>query len=519
MIRACRQSAGRSKVADSTGASLTGRALLTRALVLRRLLRRTLLEHDEKYVGVLLPPTAGAVVVNAALTLDRRVACNLNYSATAAVMNKCIAKAGIKRLLTSRKVLEKLGAQFDCEVVCLEDLREKVSASDKLVSAVQAIAMPCGMLERHLDLLSASPDDELTVLFTSGSTGDPKGVVLTHGNVINNIVGIDEVIHLRPDDVILGVLPFFHALGYTVTLWGPLMLQISAAYHFSPLEPRPIAKLARSSKATILLATPTFLRSYMKRCSPEDFATLEIVVAGAEKLPQELSDKFEEKFGVRPSEGYGATELSPLVSVNVPPSRARPGEDGLCEGSVGRPIPDVAARVVDPETFEPLPNGQEGMLLISGPNLMKGYLHDAERTAEAVRDGWYVTGDIARLDDRGFIHITGRQSRFSKIGGEMVPHVTVENAIQQFVAGPDDESALAVVAAVPDERKGERLVVLHLPMQKTPEEITAHLATLGMPNLWIPSTDSFLQVEALPLLGSGKLDLKLLKAQALEHFS
>ncbi|MCA9239503.1 MAG: AMP-binding protein, partial [Planctomycetales bacterium] len=267
-----------------------------------------------------------------------------------------------------------------------------------------------------------------------------------------------------------------------------------------------------------LLSTPTFLRTYIKRCTPEDFASLDIAVVGAEKMPLELADKFEEKFGVRPVEGYGATELAPLVSVNVPPSRAKSPGEGLCEGSVGRPLPEVEIKIVDPETYEPLPQGTDGMMLITGPNLMKGYLHDPDRTAEAVQDGWYVTGDIARLDADGFIHITGRQSRFSKIGGEMVPHVTIEEAIQQFVARPDDEQVLAVVTAVPDEKKGERLIVVNVAMDKSPEEVCQHLSGLGFPNLWIPSADSFLQVDELPLLGSGKLDLKRLQQVALEAF-
>ncbi|TWT77060.1 Bifunctional protein Aas [Posidoniimonas polymericola] len=516
MIRACRRASSRWKIADSTGSQLTGSEVLLRSLVLRRMLRREVLANDELYVGVLLPPSLGGAVVNAALALDRRVTANLNYSATSAVMNKCIKKAGIRHVLTSEKLLSKLDLDLDAEVVCLEDLKDKATAADKLLAAVATYATPAGLLDKMLGLDRASEDDEQTVLFTSGSTGDPKGVVLTYRNVATNVYGMGKAIHLTERDVLLGILPFFHAFGYTVTLWGPLMLDVNAAYHVNPLEARQVGKLAATRGATILLSTPTFLRSYLKRCSVEDFKSLEIVVVGAEKLPQELSDKFEAKFGVRPIEGYGATELSPLVSVNIPPTRAMSDEDGWVEGSVGKPLPEVEAKIVHPETFEPLPPGEDGMLLITGPNLMKGYFNDDAKTSEAVRDGWYVTGDIARLDERGFIHITGRQSRFSKIGGEMVPHVTVEEAIQEFVATDDDESVLAVVSAVPDAKKGERLVVLHLPMAKTPNEVRTHLTQQGLPNLWIPSADSFVPVEELPLLGSGKLDLKKLAQLALE---
>lgn len=516
MIRVCRRAGSRWKVADSTGADLTGVQLLTRALVLRRMLRRELLGDDERYVGVLLPPSLGGAVVNASLALDRRVTANLNYSASSTVLNKCIAKAGIRHVLTSEKLLSKVDLQLDSNVVCLEDLAPKVSTTDKLLGAAAAYAMPAGLLDKMLGLDRANEDDELTVLFTSGSTGDPKGVVLTHLNVATNVYGMEKAIQLSEKDILLGILPFFHAFGYTVTLWGPLMLGVRAAYHTNPLEPRQVGKLAGARGATILLSTPTFLRSYMKRCSTDDFKSLEIVVVGAEKLPQDLSDRFEAKFGVRPIEGYGATELSPLVSVNIPPTRKRSDEVGLVEGSVGKPLPEVKAKIVNPETMEPLGTGEDGMLLVTGPNLMKGYFNDDAKTAEVVHDGWYVTGDIARLDEQGFIHITGRQSRFSKIAGEMAPHVTIEDAIQSFVAGEDDESVRAVVSAVPDAKKGERLVVLHLPMDKTPDDVRAHLAKQGLPNLWIPSADSFVQVEELPLLGSGKLDLKRLAQLALE---
>jgi 1-acyl-sn-glycerol-3-phosphate acyltransferase len=508
MIRKCRKAQFRWKIADSSGQSLTGGQLLMRTLILRRLLCREVFAADEKYVGILLPPSCGAAIVNSAVTLSGRVACNLNYTLSADVMNRCIAKAGIRHVLTSAKVMEKLDLQLRAEVVLLEDFKDRVTTVDKLVGATQSYATPAAVLDRILGLHRMDGDDELTVIFTSGSTGDPKGVVLTHHNVGSNVEAIDQVVHLRHDDVILGVVPFFHSLGFTVTLWTVLALDVHAAYHFSPLEAKQVGKLARRWGATVLLATPTFLRNYLRRCDPEDFATLEIAVGGAEKLPIPLCDAFEKKFGVRPVEGYGTTELSPLVSVNVPPSRSQSHEIDLKEGSVGRPVPGVAAKVVDPETFQELPLGESGMLLVKGPNVMKGYLHEPEKTAEVIRDHWYVSGDIAQIDKHGFIEITGRLSRFSKIGGEMVPHLTVEESIANFVQGDDQEEVMLVVTSVPDERKGERLVVVHRPMQKTPQEICDHLREQGLPNLFIPSTDSFLLVDEIPLLGTGKLDLK-----------
>jgi acyl-[acyl-carrier-protein]-phospholipid O-acyltransferase/long-chain-fatty-acid--[acyl-carrier-protein] ligase len=250
------------------------------------------------------------------------------------------------------------------------------------------------------------------------------------------------------------------------------------------------------------------LRSYLKRCNPEEFASLEIVIAGAEKLPKSLSDAFEERFGVRPVEGYGTTELSPLVSVNIPPSRSHGTGIVAKEGTVGRCVPGVSAKVVDAESFEPLADGEAGMLLIKGPNVMKGYMGQPDKTTEVIRDGWYVTGDIARIDDDGFIEITGRLSRFSKIGGEMVPHLKVEEALERVLDLGDSDEVVLAVASVPDERKGERLVVVHRPLEKSPQAICDALRGEGLPNLWIPDRDAFVEVEQIPVLGTGKLDLK-----------
>ncbi|TWT48421.1 AMP-binding protein [Botrimarina hoheduenensis] len=519
MLRACRRASRRRKLIDSTGDKLTGGELLTKSLVLRRLLLRHVIGPDEQRVGVLLPPANGAVVVNAALSLAKRVAVNLNYSASAEVINACVRAAGIRHVLTTQKVLDKLGITIDAGVVLLESLRDKVTTMDKLASAAAAYVAPIGLLEQQLGLTTLQLDDLVTIIFTSGSTGIPKGVMLSHRNLVANIRSFDSAVNLRADDVILGILPFFHAFGYTVTLWAPLVLDLGGAYHFNPLDARQVGKLCQASGATILLSTPTFLRSYIKRVPPEDFASLEMAIVGAEKLPIALSDAFEARFGVRPSEGYGATELAPVAAVNIPPNRSSGKRPDACEGSIGLPLPGVSARVVHPETRELLGVDEDGMLEVAGPNRMVGYLDQPEKTAEVVRDGWYVTGDIARIDEQGFIHITGRQSRFSKIGGEMVPHVRIEEAIQDFVAGDDAEHQVAVVTAVPDEKKGERLIVVHLPMTKTPAEIADHLRAIDLPNLWIPSQDSFLEVEALPLLGSGKLDLKGLAQLAAERFA
>jgi len=518
-VRTCKKRKRGSKIADSTGNELTGGGLLMRSMILRRLLLRSVLADDERFVGLLLPPSVGGVVANMAVALDRRVAVNLNYTVTTEVINTCIAQAGIKHVLTSRKFMEKVKLEPDAEMVYLEDFRNKPTMGDKLNCALGAYLVPAGLLERILGLRGVEPDDLATLVFTSGSTGQPKGVMLTEANIGTNVEVIEQVIRLRRDDVLVGILPFFHSFGFTVTLWAVMTIDLKGIYHFSPLDGKQIGKLCKNHGGTVLVVTPTFLRTYIRRCSQDELASLDVVVTGAEKLPREIADAFEEKFGTRPIEGYGTTELSPLVSVNIPPSRSMDdAQVGCREGTVGRPAPGISAKITDLDTGDELSTGQPGMLWIKGPNVMKGYLGRKDLTAEVIKDGWYMTGDVALLDEDGFIQITGRQSRFSKIGGEMVPHINVEEALAKAI-GLDDEGGIRVaVTAVPDEKKGERLIVLHTEIDKTPAELRKALANEGMPNIYIPSEDSFHQVDEVPVLGTGKLDLRGIKKAAMNAF-
>ncbi len=519
IIRVWRQDGSRLKAADSSGAELTGRSMLIRSLALRRMLRREVLGRQDSTVGILLPPAVAGVVTNVALALDRRVTANLNYTVTSGVLNQCIAQANIKTVLSSAKFLDKMNFELDANVIALEDLKDKVSTSDKAIAFIQAVLLPAFLLDRVLGLHRVRPDDLLTLIFTSGSTGQPKGVMLTHANISHNVEAIRRAIRLTRDDVVIGVLPFFHSFGYSVTFWGVMTLGPTGVYHYNPLEARQIGKLAEKYGATVLLGTPTFLRGYLRKIEPEQFSKLDVVVVGAEKMPADLFEAFEKRFGVRPVEGYGTTELSPLVSVNIPPSRSvTKFQPDRCEGSVGRPLPGVASRIVSPDDDAvELGANEDGMLLVTGPNVMRGYLGQDEVTAKVIRDGWYVTGDIAHVDGDGFLHITGRLSRFSKIGGEMVPHIRVEEVLGKLLCeGDQDDLVRVCVTAVPDEKRGERLVVLHLATNKTVDEMRAALSAAGLPNLFIPSPDSFFEVDAVPLLGTGKLDLKGAREQAAE---
>jgi acyl-[acyl-carrier-protein]-phospholipid O-acyltransferase/long-chain-fatty-acid--[acyl-carrier-protein] ligase len=512
-VRTCKKRKRGSKVADSLGNELSGGGLLMRSLILRRLLARHVLADDEQFVGLLLPPSVAGVVSNMACTLARRVPVNLNYTVTSEVINECIRQAGIRHVITSRQFMERVKLEMDAELVYLEDFRSKAGAWDKLACATAAYAVPAAVLERSLGLHCVSGDDLATVIFTSGSTGIPKGVMLTQTNIGSNVDAIEQIIHLHRSDVLVGVLPFFHSFGYTVCLWAAMSIDVKGVYHFNPLEAKQVGKLVKKHDGTVLLATPTFLRTYLRRCDVDELATLDAVVAGAEKLPRELSDSFEAKFGIRPVEGYGTTELSPLVSANIPASRSPSKSASDCkEGTVGRPAPGISAKITDLDTGQELGAGRAGMLWVKGPNVMKGYLGHDDLTAEVIKDGWYMTGDIAVIDEDGFIQITGRQSRFSKIGGEMVPHLKIEEALAQVIGVDEEEEGFrAVVTAVVDEKKGERIVVLHTAISKTPEELRKGLSELGFPNLFIPSEDSFHRVESIPVLGTGKLDLRGVK--------
>ena len=517
LLRGLRAAGGRLKMADSLGTRLTGRELLTRILAARLVLERVL-AADEQRVGVLLPPTAGGAIVNAALALMGRVAVNLNYTASQPILDICIERAGLQHVISSPTFLSRVSLDVGSRLLDAAALRQRLTLGQKLQAFWEATLLPLPLLERRLGLEQIGPDDPLTIIFTSGSTGDPKGVVLSVENVGSNVRAIADLLHVSPADTALGVLPFFHSYGYTTAFWVPLTLDPAVVYHTNPLDAKVVGRLAREFHATVLMATPTFLRTYTRRTDADDFSTLEVVFGAAEKLTTEVSDAFEQKFGVRPCEAYGATELSPLVAANVPPSRHVPGRPADArEGTVGKPILGCSARVTDREGSRELAVGEEGLLWITGPNVMQGYLDRPDLTAEVVKDGWYCTGDIARLDPDGFITITGRQSRFSKIGGEMVPHMLVEEAINDCLGAVDGDLE-AVVTAVPHPTKGERLVVLHLPEIPDPGAVCRQLADRGLPNLWIPTADSFVRIDELPLLGSGKLDLRGLGNLARERF-
>jgi acyl-[acyl-carrier-protein]-phospholipid O-acyltransferase/long-chain-fatty-acid--[acyl-carrier-protein] ligase len=472
--------------------------------------------ETNEMVGVLLPSSCMAAISNIAVAFAGKVPVNLNFTLSAQAFESCLKQCHMRTIMTSRAFIEKLGMPAKPEMVFLEDIKLKVSPVKTSFYFFSALVLPQALLSAlFVRGDKTNVDDVATVIFSSGSTGEPKGVMLTHANIFSNIEGVYQIFNVKKDDVVVAALPFFHSFGFTATMCFPLGTAVAVAYHTNPLDASTIGKLAGKYKGTILMGTPTFLSAYVKKCTKEQFSSLRLAVVGAEKLKAPLADAFKEKFGVCPFEGYGATELSPLVTVGFPDSVLEETMDrqvGHKSGKVGHPIPGVAAKIVDPDTFEIKGANEEGLLLVKGANVMKGYLNNPAKTSEVIRDGWYITGDIATIDEDGFINITDRLSRFSKIGGEMVPHIKVEENIMEAIGAADQ---LIAVASVPDEKKGERLVVLHT-VDMDIEAIGESLARKGIPNLWIPKKENFYKVEAIPLLGTGKFDLKRIKGLAQE---
>jgi acyl-[acyl-carrier-protein]-phospholipid O-acyltransferase / long-chain-fatty-acid--[acyl-carrier-protein] ligase len=486
-----------------------GGALLASILLARRL--RTTWAGQEM-VGILLPASVPGALVNFAATLAGKVPVNLNYTSSNETLASCAAQCKLETVITTKLLLEKIPLQVPGKTIFLEEAAASPRLGEKIL-ALLLWFLPGGLLERVLSGgKTRTLDDLATVIFSSGSTGEPKGIMLAHYNIASNIEQVGQTFMLDRKDTLLGVLPFFHSFGFTVTLWLPAVLGVGVAYHPSPLDLAAVSELVRDYRVTFLLATPTFLQAYMRRCSPEDFGSLQFVVVGAEKLPERIAVAFEDRFGIRPLEGYGATECSPVVAVNTRDFRA-PGfrQVGAKRGHIGHPLPGISVRIVDPDTGEPTPIGTPGLLLVRGPNVMKGYLGRPEKTAEVLKDGWYVTGDIATEDEDGFLTITDRLSRFSKIGGEMVPHIKVEEKLHELAGATEQKF---VVTGVPDGKKGERLVVLHT---LTPDELKAttdRLGESGLPNLWTPRPNQFFHVDELPHLGTGKLDLRRIREVA-----
>jgi acyl-[acyl-carrier-protein]-phospholipid O-acyltransferase/long-chain-fatty-acid--[acyl-carrier-protein] ligase len=511
-VHSARRRPWRFAMADPMTERVRAGGVLVRAVVLGRRLRRVW--AGQQMVGILLPPSVAAAVVNLAALLAGKAPVNLNYTVSSDTLASCARQCRLDAVVTSRAFLERVKIDVPGRAVLLEDLvGTRPGAGERLAALLMAGLLPLRFLERALGAAkSPALDDLATVIFSSGSTGDPKGVMLTHYNIGSNVEQLGQVFALNGDRI-LGVLPFFHSFGFTGTFALPLALGLGVVYYPNPLDARAVGALVGRYGITFLLATPTFLQGYMRRVEPEDFGSLQYVLVGAEKLSERLAQAFEDRYGIRPLEAYGCTECAPAVAVNARDFRAAGFRQvGGKRGRIGHPLPGISVRIVDPESGAPVALGAPGLLLVRGPNVMAGYLGRPEKTAEVLRDGWYTTGDVAALDEDGFLTITDRLSRFSKIGGEMVPHVRVEEKLHEL-AGLAEQSF--AVTGVPDERKGERLVVLHTLAEDRVRETIEKLSRSQLPNLWLPRPNAFFHLDALPYLGTGKLDLRKVRELAL----
>ena len=512
-VRSARRSPLRFMMADGLTPKVRFFKALTGSILLARKLKGRW--ADQEMVGILLPPSVGGALVNYAASLLGRVSVNLNYTANNEVIASCAKQCNLKTVVTSKAFLERLPKlAVPGKTILIEDLAGSAGFSNKLVALFLAL-LPYRMLKGALGAHSTTLDDLATVIFSSGSTGDPKGVMLTHYNIASNINQVSQVFPLGGKDKVLGILPFFHSFGFTATLWLPAVNGIGVVFHPNPLDARAISVLVGRYRVTFLIATPTFLQAYIRRCSPEHFGSLQYVLAGAEKLPERIALAFEDTFGIRPLEGYGCTECAPVVTVNGPDFRA-PGfrQVAAQRGTIGHPLPGIAVRIVDLESGEAVHDGGAGLLVVKGPNVMKGYLGRPEKTREVLRDGWYTTGDVATMGEDGFITITDRLSRFSKIGGEMVPHMKIEEKLHEL-AGETEQ--VFAVTSLPDQKKGERIAVLHTLAGAQLDSLFEKLSQSDLPALWKPKPNQFFYTETLPYLGTGKLDLRALKTMATER--
>ena len=482
--------------------SLSAISMLVRSIVLSKAIRA--LGDDNKYVGVMLPNCNAVTITNLAVMYADKVPALLNFTLPKESLLAAEKQAGLKTIITSKQFVAKLKMEKQDSFVYLEDIAKTITKSSIYKTFLSVLFTPSAILANKVAPETSKDIFKTAILlFSSGSCGQPKGIMLSHHNINSDMLQLVKILAWKKSDKMVGNLPLFHSFGLIACFWMPLMMRLKVVYIKNPLEIHTIADAIEKYKLSVFMSTPTFLQGYMKKLTAKAAKSLRLVICGAEKLRPELAADFYKKYNVYPIEGYGCTELSPVVSVNIPESIADIGKKVGKVGSIGRPMPGIAVRILHPETFEIQPPGEEGLLFVKGPNVMQGYL-DEEKTRNVFVNGWYNTGDIAKVDENSYITITGRLSRFSKIGGEMVSHQLLENSISEIL---NIEEREVVVTGARDKAKGEKLIVFYTDPDLSPVDIINKLKKAGVTNISIPKKENFIKIDKIPILGTGKLDL------------
>lgn len=487
---------------------VTAAQLLAAASALSRRIRATIPEHR---VGIVLPPSAGAFIANLAVICAGKVPVNLNFTTGRTALEASLRLGGITTVISAEAMRAKL-PNFPWPARTL-DLRAEIDAMGGkraiLPWLIAAWIVPNQWYADLLGLPRVGDRAEAGLLFTSGSSGEPKGVALSHRNILANSLQVSSLSILPHTATLIGCLPLFHSFGFTVTLWYPMLRGCRVVTVPSPLDTRKIIDAIKEEQATVLVGAPTFIRPILRKAHASELCSLDLVVTGAEKLPDDLYEQFLRQFHIEILQGYGLTETTPVANVNQPhppvTTFTAEHQDGKRMGSTGRLLPGMTVRIVHPETGEEVPPGEQGIVWFRGANVFSGYLEDVEKTRAAFSDGWFVTGDLGRIDDEGFLFIEGRLSRFSKIGGEMVPHGTIEQKILELFGWDLPDGYAAAVMSAPDQSKGEALVLLTT-HDVTSDQLREKLLGAGLPALWVPKIIK--RVDKIPVLGTGKLDLK-----------
>jgi acyl-[acyl-carrier-protein]-phospholipid O-acyltransferase/long-chain-fatty-acid--[acyl-carrier-protein] ligase len=470
----------------TTGKDVTYSRALIGALILSSRFRK----YDKGFIGIMIPTSAGCALATIGALMSGRIPVMINYS-TGAEANARYAQKKCKftTIITSKSLLEKINCPVIEGMVLLEDIMADIKTGEKLKAALMT-KLPVGMILSSIQ--GGTEDDTAAILFTSGSEKDPKAVQLSHKNLASNIENFSNYIHIGENDILLANLVFYHIFGLTVNLWVTFYHGMTMVSYANPLDFQTISKIAREEKPTIMVGTPSFFWGYLNKSEPGDYKSLRLMVAGADKCPDSLREGFMKKHGVTLLEGYGATETSPVISVNSPEFN-RPG-------STGKVIPGVEVRIENFETGENCRTGEVGKIMVRGDLVMKGYYEDSALTEEVLVDGWYNTGDMGYLDEDGYLWHAGRFKRFAKVGGEMISLVKVENIMEKYLP----EGVSCCIVEIPDEKKGSYIVAsVSAEVHKT--EILRKMMN-ELPSLALPR--EFVVIKDLPMMSTGKIDFR-----------